>query len=363
MERDQRLEIKVGLFVGMGVFMLLLVMLALGSEENLFEKNYVLHSSFSDISGLREGAVVRLAGMDVGIVSSIDFPEDVSEKEVFVDMRVSQRFAARIRKDTKASIKTQGVLGDKYIALSVGSAEEEQLVYDDWIEGVAPDDLMDGVAEIKANILSITHTLDVMLKGDDGQAAGQSIAEMLQSLRNILHEVEQGEGVIHALVYDEKAGEDLKGAIEGIEGTATSLAAILEEIESGDGSMHALVYDDQLAGLVTSLESTASSLDELVLDIKEGDGMIHSLVYTDEGANLITNLTEASADIRDVTGSIKAGEGTLGALIADPTVYEDVKTLLGGAQRNKVLRAYVRDTIRKNERGVGLSDGGGVQEE
>ena len=93
----------------------------------------------------------------------------------------------------------------------------------------------------------------------------------------------------------------------------------------------------------------------------EGDGVVHSLLYGDEGKNLIDNLTAASADIRTMMTEIGEGKGTLGALIKDPSVYEDVKGFLGGAKRNKVLKSYVRDTIRKNERSEGLSEAGAVQ--
>jgi phospholipid/cholesterol/gamma-HCH transport system substrate-binding protein len=362
MERDRRLEIKVGIFVILGIVGLVVILGVLGSEENLFEENYVLHASFSDISGLREGAAVRLAGLDVGIVTEIEFPSDISEKQIYVHMRVAQRFSERIRRDSVAEIKTQGVLGDKYISLSLGTPPNDEHNYDAWLKSKDPEDLLAGVSTIKENIVSITDQIDVALKGEDGANAGQSIVQILESLRNIVTEVEDGKGLIHALVYDRKAARDLEDALASIDTAAQSIQAITTEIEQGDGTIHALIYDDQISDLVTSLESAADNLDAVVVDIREGDGVIHSLIYTDEGKNLIANLTDASDDIRQVTESIKEGEGTLGALIADPTVYEDVKTLLGGAKRNKILRSYVRDTIRRNERGEGLSDGSSVED-
>lgn len=366
MERDRSTEIKVGVFVATGLAGLVAVMIVLGSEENLFDESYVLHAAFSDISGLRDGAAVRLAGMDVGTVTSIEFPTDIGEKLVYVHMKVAQTYSERIRKDTVAEIRTQGVLGDKYISLSLGSAGEPVHNYDAWLKSKDPEDLLAGVQTIKANILSITDQLDSALKGEDGTRAGQSIVQMLESMRRILQEVEDGKGLIHRLVYDEKASRDLRDALDGIEQTAAHLAAITAAIENGDGTFHSLVYEDdlghQVAGLVETLDRTAGNIDGLVVDIKEGDGVIHSLVYTDEGKNLIANLTLASADIKDLTDSIRRGEGTLGALIVDPTIYEDVKTLLGGAKRNKVIKAYVRETIRRNEQAEGLGDGGSVEQ-
>jgi phospholipid/cholesterol/gamma-HCH transport system substrate-binding protein len=139
--------------------------------------------------------------------------------------------------------------------------------------------------------------------------------------------------------------------------TSEKLVDVIGEIKDGDGTLHALIYKDQITGLLTSLTATAEKVDALVVEIKEGDGLIHDLVYTEEGQSMLANLTDASADIRDVVASVKRGEGTVGALLVDPTLYEDIKTLLGKAQRNKILKDYVRDTLRRNEREAGVDDG------
>jgi len=358
MERDRGLEIKVGLFVIAGIAIFVGVILTLGSEDNMFEENYVLHASFSDISGMREGASVRLAGLDVGVVTTIEFPPDVGEKQVFVHMRVARRFQARIRKDTIARISTQGVLGDKYISLNLGSSSEPEHNYDAWLESEDPKDLLAGVEEIKLRILSITQSIDEMLKGEEGATAVASLAQIIESVRDVLLEVEEGRGLIHTLVYDKGISLKLKSALASVDEVAADVAVLTEEIKTGDGTIHALIYDDQLSGVIASLETTVDDIDAVIVAIKDGDGTLHSLIYTEEGKNLIANLTDASADIAAMTADIKDGHGTLGALLQDPTVYEDLKTLLGGAKRNKILRSYVRETIRKNERSEGLSDAG-----
>jgi phospholipid/cholesterol/gamma-HCH transport system substrate-binding protein len=361
MDRDRGLEIKVGLFVILSILMFGFVVLLLGSEENLFEENYVLHASFADISGLREGASIRLAGLDVGVVTRIEFPPDIAEKQVYVHMRVAVRFEERIRKDTIARISTQGVLGDKYISLSLGSPDQPIHRYDAWLQSEDPRDLLDGVEEIKINILGITRSLDDMLKGDKGDSSMKSLAEIIDSIRNILKEVEEGRGIVHTLVYDRSVSDKLKSALVSVDAVASDVAVLTSEIRTGDGTLHALIYEDHLAGVIASLDLALTDIDAVIVEIKEGDGTLHDLIYTDEGRNLIANLTDASADIRQMTSDIRAGHGTLGALLQDPTIYEDVKTLLGGAKRNKILRSYVRETIRKNERSEGLSDGGATR--
>lgn len=357
MERDRNVEIKVGLFVMGGIALLVTTIVLLGSEQNLFERNYTLHASFSDISGLREGAAVRLAGMDVGLVQRIEFPLDLEKKEVHIHMRVAERFQSRVRGDSVATIQTQGVLGDKYIALALGTAGRGMLEDGAWLETRDPEDLLAGIDDIKANILEITIKINNLLGSESGQDAGRSISGMLASLKNIAAEIERGDGLAHQLIYDEKAGRDVKRMLDNIADATKNLDGVITDIKEGDGTLHKLVYDDQISGLVASLEKAGEGINVVIGDIREGDGMLNTLVYGEGTENLLANLTKASADIATIIEEVKEGNGTLGALIADPTVYEDVKTLLGGAQRNKIIKAYVRDTIRKNERQEGLSDG------
>jgi phospholipid/cholesterol/gamma-HCH transport system substrate-binding protein len=87
----------------------------------------------------------------------------------------------------------------------------------------------------------------------------------------------------------------------------------------------------------------------LLFSVREGEGLIHELVYEDSGGELLANLEGMSADMRAVTADIRAGRGTLGGLLMDPSIYEDVKRLLGNLERNDILRALVRYSIRQDE--------------
>lgn len=358
MERDRKLELKVGLFVVMGITLLAATFIVLGSEQNLFERNFRLHARFTDISGLRAGAAVRLSGMDVGLVAGIEFPKNLEDRQVIVHLRVAERFQERIRGDSIASIQSQGLLGDKYVSVSLGSPDKGKLEDGSWVDATDPKELMsylDDVGPILANIESITHQIDVMLKGEEGEKAGKSITDMLASIKRTIVEIETGDGIAHKLIYDKEAGADLAATLASLKEATASIAGIAEEVRSGDGGMHDLVYGDKVTKLLASLEGAAGKIDGLVGEIQQGNGVLHDLVYSDGGKSLLANLSDASADIRDVIAGVKRGEGTLGGILIDPTIYQDVKTLLGKAQRNQVLKAFVRENLRRNEQQEGVS--------
>lgn len=365
MERDRSLEIKVGFFVLVALAGFVTMIVVLGSEDALFEKRYTLNARFADVNGLRVGAAVFLAGMDCGLVSDVNFPGTLSDRTVHVRLSLQTDCRERIRGDSVASISSQGLLGDKLVSISVGSEDRAVLAEGSWLESTEPaelTDFLDDGKEILATVKSIVVKIDTALGSEDGEGAGKSVLGILQSVRNILTEMESGEGLLHALVYDKKITRALTGTLTSLDKTADDFAAVAAEIKDGDGLVHNLVYEDEitpkLISLVENLNGTGQRIDALVTEIQEGDGLIHDLVYTDEGQSILADLKDVSADIKDIVEATKRGEGTIGGLLMDPSIYEDVKVLLGKAQRNKILKAYVRDTLRRSENEEGISEGG-----
>jgi phospholipid/cholesterol/gamma-HCH transport system substrate-binding protein len=85
--------------------------------------------------------------------------------------------------------------------------------------------------------------------------------------------------------------------------------------------------------------------------VREGNGPAKSLLYGDDRSQeLMGNLNAMSRDLRQIVANVKAGKGTVGALLVDPSVYEDIKLVLGNVDRNKALRALVRYSIKQDER-------------
>ena len=90
-------------------------------------------------------------------------------------------------------------------------------------------------------------------------------------------------------------------------------------------------------------------LNSILTDIREGDGTINQLIYGELGESFMTNLQNASDDIAFLTKEMREGKGTIGALLTDPSIYEDIKRLVGDLERNDILRALVRYSIRRDE--------------
>lgn len=100
---------------------------------------------------------------------------------------------------------------------------------------------------------------------------------------------------------------------------------------------------------VESFNNITASLDESVKALQRGDGLLSALIYDPKGKQLLENLVKTTETLNEITGKIANGEGTLGAMISDPTLYENLKRLLGGAERSFVLRNLIRRSIEKGK--------------
>jgi phospholipid/cholesterol/gamma-HCH transport system substrate-binding protein len=348
---QQQRAVKVGLFVFLLAVAGALLLFVVGGSSDLLEDRYTLNAAWSDVSGLKPGAPVRLAGYDVGEVTRIQFSDDLGVKEMFVEMKVMTRYRKRVRADSVARIDTVGVLGDKYVSLTMGDPSQAPIDDGGWIETEDPLDFVaysKKVTGILDSTSNIGHKVDLML-GDDTEAAKASLARSFDHLEKLLAEVETGGGLLHALLYDDELTRSVKRTVGNLESMSSDLRTTTHALRHGDGIAHELIYGDDGKKLAKELSQLADALTQLTRDLKNEDSLVHALIYDPSKAQVIDDLAVTASQLRETSEAINQGDGTLGMLARDPALYEDLRALLGGAQRNKLLRAYIRKTVAEGE--------------
>lgn len=344
-------EVKVGLFVTILLFLLALTVFILGGSTSMLESRYRLNGAWADVGGLKEGAVVRLAGIDIGEVSKVQISQDLGVRQIMVEMRIMETYKERIRGDSEARIDTVGVLGDKYVALTMGSPDQPVLDDGAWINTQAPLDILEytkKVQEILGSTSSISRKMDLML-GSDQEAAQASLSQSFAHVEEIIRQAKTGPGLAYSLVYDEKTVKRVDNILANFESASGDLAAMTHEIRYGDGMAHEIIYGEGGEELTGQLRALASAMGQLTQDIKNEDSVLHALIYDPEKAKMVDDLALTAQALASTAQSIERGEGTIGMLAQDPALYEDLRSLVGGAQRNKLLRAYIRQTVRQGE--------------
>lgn len=247
MVNDKSLQIRVGIFVTAGLALAMFILFSIGSQKSWFEDDYKLYCKFKDISGLSQGAVVSLAGVNIGTVVELKFPKDPKDKEIIVMLELVKEYQDRIRRDSFATITTQGLLGDKLISVTVGNPGEEIL--------------KDG-EELKTK-----KSGDLFSLGQSASEVVGDLREVLESVGEMLNEAKNGKGVIHALFYD-PAGESM---IKDLSSSAKSIKGITAELDRNENVKKSL----------SNFSDASADIKEMTALIRRGEGTIGGLL-TDE---------------------------------------------------------------------------------
>jgi phospholipid/cholesterol/gamma-HCH transport system substrate-binding protein len=306
MHDRNRTSLIVGSFALAALTALALAILSLSSQEAVFGDRYRLTGYYENVSGLIPSAPVWLAGTRVGRVESVnlDTRED-GQPAVRVVMQIDEEVQPRIRADSTASIGTIGLLGDRYVEVSLGSPGERMLEDGAEIRTASPGNLarvIDTGTEALDNIAKLAGNLNEVVAGFQKYSSGEGLAGSIASMGDIVKEIQHGEGLLHNLIYDEYEG----GGVASIEKSLVTLENILDEVAEGEGLLHSLIYEP----------------------LTEQDVVLEAL--------------DAGSRLNSILAKLDQGEGTLGLLLNDPTLYDDLKRLVGGAQRSTVVRTLIQ---------------------
>ena len=245
MRKYLELDVKVGLFVTIGVLLIMAAILVLGSTENLTvrKSHYIVH--FNSVEGLIPGAKVVLGGLGIGTVGDVEF--DPKNRNIVANLTVSKVSSDWIREDSKAEIATQGVLGDKYIAISTGNMEKPKLPEGADIPIKPSNDLSQFLSkgdQLMVTLNSIAISLDRVLKSfETDNRADRFFENLSNTSRNLSRATD-------------KLARELE--VMNLKGISANVNNILEKINNGTGTLGALINDPGLYDDAKALMGGAS---------------------------------------------------------------------------------------------------------
>lgn len=321
-------ELKVGIIVIAALALLAAGIIQLGGRTGFFTRNYTLYLLLDNTYGLKVGSAVRLAGLDIGSVEDIRFPQNPADKRIIVTLKLQKRYEDRIRKDSGIHIRTLGLLGDKYVDIEVGSPGSP---------AVPPGSYVNGGTETQVNrVLSgATTTLE-------------GLNTVLGQLKDILGEVTKGQGSAGLFLKDPRLYNDLEGSAAQIEGLARDLRAAhgsmgkfmedprlydnLVQVSAktrdlvdrlGHGSLAKLSGDkafyENLRQVSANLKDLSESGRSLMANLNSG-----SISRLSKDKELYAKIERISARLDTVTARIDSGQGSFGKLITDEKLYNNM---------------------------------------
>jgi phospholipid/cholesterol/gamma-HCH transport system substrate-binding protein len=270
-----------------------------GKVFDVFSSRYEVVTLVPSVLGLREGAPVTLAGQRIGQVKEIVFipvGDKIGENNLRLTLALARDVREQVRGDSRAYLRTQGLLGDKFVDISPGSPGEAVVLEGDTL--VAGESL-----DLEQFLAQAATALD---------EANLIVGE----LHNITSGLANGEGTIGALLSDE--------ALYGRMVAATGeLQSTLHYINTADGTLGRLIRDP---AMYVRMEAAIARVDQLGGALLDGDGSLARLLRSDTLYRALAGAA-ASADsamvgVHGIVAQLDQGEGTLQKLMKDPQLYE-----------------------------------------
>lgn len=401
--REVALQIRIGAFILSGLVVFFAIIYLLGAQARYFERKYDLIAEFTQVGGLIEGATVRLAGVQIGRVTKVELPPQAGGK-VRVTLTIARGISDRIRKDSEVRIVTQGLLGDKLVEITIGTVNAPPAQPGDHLVAQEPyetEHVLAEAADTLGKIKEFATTLNTVVERVDKSGAVDQIGRLATTLggaverleragtlddvgaaakaaRRITAEVEQGKGLLHAVIYeDPQTLRRLDALLESTQGliaraqrddnavsvllspesgkAARSLLAAMDALGrgadkpgAGNGLLSTLLFDPEYRSVADDLQRLARNFKEVSEHVAHGQGLLGELVYGGDQTPLgqaTGDFRAAMANMRAITDRLQSGQGTLGALLEDSTVYENLAQFLQGAHRSFLLRTLLRSVL------------------
>jgi phospholipid/cholesterol/gamma-HCH transport system substrate-binding protein len=288
-------QLRVGITILVALIILGVLIFLLTGSGDVFRANAALRTFMADSSGMATGAPVRLNGILIGNVEAIRLSGEKDPKRVveFV-MEVESRFLKEIPVDSVAGISAANLLGDKFINITKGSAQ--QTVRDGAeLRSLQSQD----IPELMAQSAALLTTLQTIVTRVD----------------RLLMDVEQGKGNIGKFLRD----EELYARLNVIGAEAQRL---INDVRTGKGTLSRLLYDDSL---YQEARAPIKRIEALLADLQRGHGTAGLLL---KDRKLYDDAQASLAEIRRLINEVNAGKGTAGRLLKDEELYRNINTLL-----------------------------------
>jgi len=324
-------ELRVGITVIVALVTLAVLVFLMRGNTGFFTSRLTLITYFDNAEGLRNGQPVDLQGVAIGNVKSVRVTSDPkhADQPIEVVMRINREFQPHVRRDAKATILTQGVLGEAFVDISNVGAKGPPVQDGAVLLSTNEPDLQDVVRSSQTTL----QNLNVLVRRVDGIVAeieggkgslGKFINDpvffnranaILSQAQDMLNDVSAGKGTIGKLLTDETLAKKFEADVD-------KLSQMVDDINSGKGNLGLLLRDDTF---MKNANQTVVKVNKLVDDVNSGRGALGKLTKDEELANKLQNTINKLSAIAD---NLESGQGSAGKFINDPSFYNNTDQLL-----------------------------------
>ncbi|HEV9038832.1 MAG TPA: MlaD family protein [Puia sp.] len=314
-------RLAVGIFISLGLAILLVTIFTIGNQRKSFIRSIRLHVVFDNVQGLQPGNNIWLSGMKVGTVKAVDF---YGNSQVVVTLDVEQKAQPHIRKDSKAHISTDGLVGNKIVVIDGGSNAAPIVSNNDSL----PSEHIAGTQEMMSTF----------------QASNSNLLEITGNLKTISHRLTEGQGTLGRLINDPDIADHLRSSIDhlrnataGSEKMIANLEAFSDRLRQPDGLASKLATDTtvftQIKGAIAQLNQAAAQVDTFSRTLRAaGEG----LQNTNSPVGVVLHDPDAAADLQRMLKNLR---------VSSKELSDDLEAV----QHNFLLRGFFRKKAKTDQ--------------
>ena len=324
-------QLKLGIIGVVAILLAVALIFAVGGQGGFFWQRYPIKALFNDVAGMKSGAIVRVAGNDVGKVTSVEF----SGARVEVVLEISKDVRHLITDQSVGSLGSLSLLGEPIVVITPATQGQPLA---DWAY-LKTSQSAGAVAEAAAAASGALATTHDLLKGltegrgtmgklmtDD--ALYREMAALATAANAVTSQINSGKGTLGALMNDPAAYNSMRSSL-------TQLDEMLAKVRRGEGSLGVLMNDPAMS---KSLTATTANMEALTGRINRGEGSLGKLLTQDE---LYTRMDGIVARLDSLVGGLSSGQGTAGQLLQDKKLYDNMNT--AATSLNELLAEIKKD--------------------
>lgn len=349
MRSKTRRSLIVGVFITLGLVIFIAAIYLVGKKENIFGSTMEVNAIFEDVKGVQAGDRVRLSGIDIGSVKSIGF---LGDNRVNIRMNLDAGMAVHVKKDSRATIGNEGLMGAKVVRILPGSIQADPVTELDTLQAVEQVDVDDILKEVKTS--------------------SENIAVVSSELVSITRKINRGDGVFGKIFTDTTLTANLDDATDNIAQITENLTGLSEKVSRGQGIVGRLFADTVLTGKLDSagrsIGQIATNISEITDKINQGEGIFGRLFADTTLSNKLyrtsQNLEYTTMHLMDLTEKLNDDQNALSLFISDTTFADSVYILLDrlnrgiqeateasrAIQRSGFVRMFSRDREKDSEK-------------
>jgi phospholipid/cholesterol/gamma-HCH transport system substrate-binding protein len=312
-------ELKIGIVSVVAIILASVLIFLLSGEGGYFWQQYSLKTVLRNVQGLKPGAPVRVAGVEVGSVSDVDFAGD----QVEIVMQVAKDNQSRITTSSRATLGAVSLLGEAAVDITASSAGTPIPEWGYVPSGAAAPTIAEVGAQATEGIAELTSLLKDVREGrgtigqlftDEGLY--RDMHALVQSVDRVAGQIAGGRGTLGRLNNDPRLYNELTDAV-------TDLRNVTTRLKNGEGSLGKFLNDPALAN---SLTGTTQNVEALTGRLNRGEGTAGKLLTERE---LYDRINSMAGRLDSVAANLNAGEGTAGQLLRDKQLYENMNQAVG----------------------------------